>query len=91
MKYINNWNQLPLSENLNLIIYVGKKNGETYSYGLALNNNIKINKGYYYFVDKYTKYYKDYEDIYSDYKLFDRISMKFLVAIYNMDTSYILL
>lgn len=90
LERVNKWNRLPLSDNLGIVMYSGEKNGEIYGYDLAKDNNIpKIDNGYYYFVDRYTKYYKDYEDIYSDYKLLDRTSMNFIVAMYDLDTNYL--
>ncbi len=85
-----NWNTLPLSSNLDIMMYNGSKDGEDYGYGLALENNIpKIANGYYYFVDRYAKQYKDNDDIHSDNKLLDRSSSNFTLAMYDLDTNYL--
>lgn len=78
------WNTFPLPQNLDLIMYGGEKNGEQYEYELAIKNNIpKIDNGYYYFIDRYTKYYKDYPDIHSADKIFDRGSYNFTLVVYD--------
>lgn len=85
-----NWKSLPLSENLNLIMYGGEKDGRIYSYNLAEENNIpKIETGYYYFIDRYAKYYGDLSDIHSDEKIFDRYSFNFTIIMYDIDKNYI--
>lgn len=87
---VGSWNNLPLSNNLDIMMYGGIKDEEEYGYNLAINNNIpKITNGYYYFIDRYTRYYKDDKDIYSDNKLLDRYSHNFTLAMYDLDTNYL--
>ena len=50
LENLSGWTELPLSENLNLIMYGGEKDGMTYSYNLAEKAKIpEIENGYYYF------------------------------------------
>ena len=79
-----NWNELPLSENLNLIMFRGEKNGVTYGYELAKEAHIpKIENGYYIFEDRSSES-KDSTD---DKELFNRYSFNFSIAIYDCDTN----
>ncbi|MBE7014147.1 MAG: hypothetical protein E7419_02935 [Ruminococcaceae bacterium] len=83
LKIVSNWNKLPLSENLNLIIYGGEKDGVTYGYKLQEEAHIpKIKNGYFMFEDRHYKS-KDSKD---DTELFDRYSFNFSIAIYDCDT-----
>lgn len=82
--------KLPLSENLNLIMYGGKKDGRTYMYNLASDNGIpNIEDGYYYFFDDYGKYYKDIDNYNSDEKLFDRYSFNFTLIMFDNHTKHL--
>lgn len=82
--------KLPLSENLNLIMYGGKKDGRTYMYNLASKSGIpNIEDGYYYFFDDYGKYYKDIDDYNSDKKLFDRHSFNFTLIMFDSNTKHL--
>lgn len=77
------WEKLPLSENLQLIIYGGEKDGTTYSYELGNQNGIpKIKNGYYYFLDRHNEATNKHSDKY----LFDRYSFNFTIALYDVDT-----
>ena len=83
LENMSGWNELPLSENLDLIMYGGEKDGKTYSYNLAEEANIpKIENGYYCFRDRHS----ESTDSSDDSKLFDRYSFNFSVALYNSDT-----
>ena len=80
---VKDWNKLPLSENLNIIMYGGEKDGVTYGYELAKKAHIpKIDNGYYTFEDRHSES-KDSRD---DSELLDRHSSNFSVAIYDCDT-----
>ncbi len=82
-KTVSEWSELPLSENLQLIMYGGEKDGMTYGYNLAGENNIPLIKnGYYCFLDRHS----EAVDKYSDNDLFDRYSYNFSLAIYDTDT-----
>lgn len=84
LKIVNNWNRLPLSENLNLIMYGGSKGGISYGYELAGEAHIpKIENGYYRFMDRYYEA-KDKTD---DSKLLSRYSFNFSLAMYDSDTN----
>lgn len=77
---INSWNVLPLSKNLQLIMYGG--NG--YNYELAKSVGIpEINNGYYYFIDRHS----ESVDKQSDIDLFNRYSFNFTLALYDNDTN----
>lgn len=81
---VDTWNQLPLSKNLNLIMFGGEKNGVTYGYELAKEAHIpKIENGYYIFEDRSSES-KDSTD---DKELLNRSSFNFSVAIYDCDTN----
>ena len=83
LKKVENWNKLPLSENLNLIMYGGEKDGVAYGYELAEEAHFpKIENGYYIFEDRHSES-KDSRD---DYELFDRYSFNFSIAVYDCDT-----
>lgn len=80
LEQIMNWKTLPLTENLNLIMY----GGDNYHYNLSDEISLpKIEKGYYYFVNNHDKAISRFED--SD--LFDLGSFNFTVAIYDCKTN----
>lgn len=80
---ISDWSELPLSENLQLIMYGGEKDGCTYGYNFAEKTNIPaVNNGYYCFLDRYS----EATDKHSDIELFNRYSYNFSLAIYDADT-----
>ena len=84
LKKVEDWNKLPLSENLNLIMYGGEKDGVTYGYELAKEAHIpKIENGYYIFEDRSS----ESTDSADDTELFDRYSFNFSIAIYDSDTN----
>lgn len=83
LKTVSEWSELPLSENLQLMMYGGEKDGMTYGYNLAKNTNIPlINNGYYCFLDRHS----EAVDKYSDIDLFNRYSFNFSLVIYDTDT-----
>ena len=83
LEKIKDWNKLPLSENLELIMYGGEKDGITYGYEFSNEAHIpKIKNGYYFFEDRHSES-KDSRD---DSEILDRGSMNFSIAIYDCDT-----
>ena len=83
LEIIAEWNKLPLSENLNLIMYGGEKDGVTYGYELAQEAHIpKIENGYYIFEDRSSESKNSTDDM----ELFERYSFNFSIAIYDCDT-----
>ena len=86
LNQVASWNPLPLTENLQLIMYGGKKNGTTYAFYLAKKNRIpEINNGYYSFVDRH----RESTNMYSDEELFNRHSFNFTIALYDKDTNHL--
>lgn len=84
MENVGDWEQLPLSENLHLIMYGGEKDGMTYGYNLSEEAHIPaIENGYYYFKDRHSEA-KDSSD---DSELFKRASFNFSLAVYDSDTN----
>lgn len=80
---LSKWIELPLLENLALIMYGGEKDGISYGYNLAKEAEIPtIENGYYYFCDKHAKS----TDNKNASALFDRGSFNFSLAIYDSDT-----
>ncbi len=83
LENIAGWKELPLSENLALILYGGEKDGRTYGYYLAEEANIpEIQNGYFCFLDRHS----ESTDIHSDAELFNRASFNFSLALYDTDT-----
>ena len=83
LEIVKDWKTLPLTENLNLIMYGGEKDNVTYGYELAKEAHIpKVKNGYYIFEDRSSES-KDSTD---DTELFDRYSFNFSIAIYDCDT-----
>ena len=84
LEIVKDWNKLPLSENLNYIMYGEVKDGLTYGYELAKEAHIpKIENGYYIFKDRHP----ESNDSKDDTELLDRYSYNFLIAIYDCDTN----
>lgn len=83
LEKVQDWNKLPLSENLNLIMYGGEKDGVKYGYDLTEEAHMPaIENGYYMFEDRHSES-KDSRD---DSDLFGRYSLNFSIAIYDSDT-----
>ena len=82
LEYTKEWKILPLTENLQLLMYGGEKEDHFYNYNLADASNIpEIKNGYYYFYDRYANS-KDTKD---DTNIF-RGSFNFSLALYDLDT-----
>ena len=79
---VSTWKTLPLSENLQLMLYGGERNGTIYGYDLAQEAGIpQIDNGWYRFEDRHDQS-KDPAD---DTTLFNRFSYNFSLAIYDAD------
>ena len=79
---VDKWNKLPLTENLELIMYGGEKDGESYAYNLADDAGFpEVSNGYYFFCDRHSESVN--RD--SDEDLFNRYSFNFSIAIYDTD------
>jgi hypothetical protein len=75
-----NWRKLPLSENLNLIIYGGEKDGVEYCHNFAEKLGIPhLETGYWFFFDRHSKSTCPESDIH----LFERSSFNFTLALYD--------
>lgn len=84
LSIVADWNELPLSENLNLIMYGGEKDGKTYGYDLSEEAHMPvIENGYYYFEDRHS----EAKDVSDDSELFSRASYNFSLAVYDSDTN----
>lgn len=80
----NRWNKLPLTENLNLIMYGGVKDNIEYSYNLAEKSEIpEIKNGYWYFIDRHSESLHPEKDN----ELFDRHSFNFTIAMYDTNNN----
>ena len=80
---IKDWKKLPLSHNLDILIYGGEKESGTYYPGLAEEAHIpEIKNGYYIFEDRH----QESADSADDTELFNRFSYNFSIAIYDCDT-----
>ena len=80
---IKYWKKLPLSDNLNLAMYGGNKDGVIYGYNFAEEAHLPIvTNGVYKFVDRHTE--SDCKS--DDTKLLSRYSFNFSLAVYNFDT-----
>ena len=80
---IKDWKPFPLTENLQLIMYGGVKNGVHYGYNLSEEAQWPIiTNGVYKFVDRHTQAVDKTDDA----RLFDRGSYNFSIAAYDLDT-----
>lgn len=86
-KLKSNLNSLPLSENISKEMSSKRMdyNGESYSYEKIIK---AITNGYYLFIDNYSEYYNDIEDIYSDEMLLKRPATNYTLGIYDADTKF---
>lgn len=76
------WYKTPLSENINMFIYGGIKNGVYYGCDVAKDFKIpQVENGYWYFVD----HHSESDDSSSDAKIFYRGSFNMTIAIYDID------
>ena len=81
LEIVKDWNKLPLSKNLNHILYGGED--INYEINLAEEAHIpKIVNGYYIFEDSQ----REDKDNRDDSELFNRSSFNFEIAIYDCDT-----
>ena len=81
---VADWHQLPLSENLNLIMYGGEKDGVSYGYNLSEDAHMPVIKnGYYCFKDRHSEANSPSDDS----ELFSRASFNFTLAVYDTDTN----
>lgn len=84
LKIIEGWNSLPLSENLNLLMFGGEKDGIKYSHDLSEKAHMpEIENGYYCFRDRQPQA----EDSSDDSELLSRSSCNFSLAVYDSDTN----
>lgn len=84
MELIKDWTLLSLTENLQLIMYGGEKDGVNYVYNLAEEAHWPIiNNGVYKFVDRHS----EAVDKSDDTELFNRYSFNFSIAAYDLDTN----
>lgn len=80
----NRWNEMPLTENLNLIMYGGIKDNVEYAYSLAKKSGIsEIKNGYWHFTDRHSESTHPEKDT----ELFDRHSFNFTLAMYDVDNN----
>ena len=78
LKQISNWNKLPLTKNLELLLY----GNNDYNYNLAYNISLgKIENGYYYFENNNTQAINRYDDK----DLFELSSFNFIIVIYDLN------
>lgn len=83
-KIVEDWNELPFTENLQLAMYGGVKDDIGYCYFLAeLAHLPAVSNGYYKFLDRYS----DAVDYSDDTDLLSRCSFNFSVAVYDLDTN----
>lgn len=83
LEKIKGWKELPLSSNLNFVLYGGEKEGIIYGYNLAEETKIpEIKNGYYYFYDRHSESIDSSDDA----NLLSRTSFNFTLAIYDSDT-----
>ena len=77
------WKELPLSNNLDLVMYGGEKDGVSYGYNFAEEAHWPtISNGVYKFVDRHS----ESVDKSDDTNLLNRYSFNFSVAVYDLDT-----
>lgn len=78
------WKKMPLTENLNLIMYGGVKNNIEYGYKLAKEFGIpEIKNGYWCFIDRHF----DSTNTESDTEIFDRYSFNFTISMYDIENN----
>ena len=81
---IKDWTLLPLTENLELVMYGGEKDGLSYEYNLAEEAHWPtIRNGVYKFVDRHSEATNKSDDT----NLMGRHSFNFSVAVYDLDTN----
>ncbi len=91
IKENENWKELPLSDNVNILLYGVTNEREDYVESIgpyvsdADGNPLapEIENGYYFFMDRQAE---ENEDKYDDSKVLDRGAYNFTVAVYDTDT-----
>ena len=80
---IKEWKELPLSDNLDLVMYGGEIGGVNYAYNFAEDAHLPtIQNGVYKFVDRHSSSVDQSDDT----NLLDRASFNFSIAVYDLDT-----
>lgn len=83
MEIVAEWKELPLSEELSLMMYGGKCGNTFYCYDYAEKANIpEVENGYYYYCDRYRLEKNDGDALNSP----EQISPNFTIVIYDADT-----
>lgn len=78
------WNKMPLTENLNLIMYGGIKNNVNYAYRFSEELGIpEIKNGYWLFLDRHSESTNSEDDT----ELFERHSFNFTISMYDTDNN----
>ncbi len=84
LENIEGWKRLPMSENLELLMFGGEKNGEAYGYMLSEYAHMpRIENGFYFFEDRFD----GAENPCDDSELLSRYSFNFSLAVYDCDTN----
>ena len=76
---LKGWKTFPLSENLQVFLYGGVRNGVTRGGNARMFGLPEIDDGYYFFMDRHSKS----TDASDDSELFDRGSYNFTLLIYD--------
>ena len=82
LENVSGWKELPLSENLRLMVYGGEKAGMRYSYLEKEVSIPQMEEGWYYFVDRH----RESTDSSDDTNLLSRFSFNFSLAVYDAAT-----
>ena len=83
LKNVEGWKKLPLSENLDMIMYSREKDDIHYMYNLSEEAHMpEIENGYYYFMDQDS----ESEELYDDSELLNHYVFNFTLAVYDSDT-----
>jgi hypothetical protein len=87
-RQVENWSALPLSENLQLIMYGGTRDGVSYGYNLGERYGIpEVENGFYFFCDRQSKTTNTDDDS----ALFKGSSYNFSLIIYDTDSAQLYL
>ena len=79
---VKGWKELPLSDNLDLVMYGGVRGDILYGYNFAEDAHLPtISNGVYKFVDRHSEINQS-----DDTNLLDRASFNFSIAVYDFDT-----
>ncbi|MCR5636657.1 MAG: hypothetical protein K6F76_05720 [Clostridiales bacterium] len=81
---VGDWTPLPLSENLNLVMYGGEKDGTYYEFNFAEKSHFPvIENGVYKFYDRHSEVI----DPFDDSLILNRYSYNFSLAMYDFDNN----